>query len=304
LGTPRTKNELHDLPLWTKANAKVLFHGNPHIFKANSYTDYIHLLPWNPESDYDHLLLSRTPRPTEFESLRQIMKETPDAYSYLDSRFCLTLRPPGHSTQATSGITPFLSTPVRRSTDQPYKMSKSRNYSLPHQPLQVEEPDPLADSNPKSPPFQNSFDANPELVLSISFSSLNSQDQSNYPSLSNADPFVEETPTIVARPSVPYEVSSTSVPPSTLTSPGTFLDNPADNLPDPARLSLESTPNLPRRPSKLPPTRNVHARLCSPSPPQQYIDLTNSPDSPVVEHYDAPVLRSPLGLSLKLLFTR
>jgi hypothetical protein len=95
------------------------------------------------------------------------------------------------------------------------------------------------------------------------------------------DPFTKIAATIVAQPPVPLEdlefpAPSSSTEVSLLVGP----IPPFDNFPDPSQLSLEAVLAPPHRPSESPPTQNVRARLRSPSPPREYIDLAGSPDSP------------------------
>jgi hypothetical protein len=61
LGTKQTKDELPDLPLWAKANSKVLPHGDLHILEGDQFHPKLLLLLWNPNSDYNQSLLCRAP---------------------------------------------------------------------------------------------------------------------------------------------------------------------------------------------------------------------------------------------------
>ena len=286
-GTRRTKDELPDLPLWAKANSEALLHGDPHILEGDQFLPKLLILPWKPDSDYDQLLLCRAPRPAEFAGLQQVVNEAPDAYAFLDSRFRLALKTPGRAGHAGPNepvVPPFRVATVRRSSDRSYKASRVRNYSLPRQPLQIEETDPLADSNRDIPFFQKSFNPNSELVRNSSMSSLDLKSPSsavNTLFAPPADPFTEVAATIVARLPVPLEDLELPAPSSNAeVSPLVGPTPPSDDFPDPSRLSLEAVLAPPRRPSESPPTRNVRARLRSPSPPREYIDLTGSPDSP------------------------
>jgi hypothetical protein len=105
-GSQRTKDKLPDLPVWTRANAEFLLHGDPHIHGEDHYLPHVHLLSWNPDSDYDQLIICRTPRLAKFASLQLVVNEAADAYAYLDSCFRQILKTPGRSNQTIAAVPP------------------------------------------------------------------------------------------------------------------------------------------------------------------------------------------------------